>query len=596
MRVFILMLCAACVLCACQPAASTGVENRLVAHARSEAASADCRTFGYARQAARWSNIDGLEARVTTAGQGTACAVEFSLALEADPVLRVLNAFLEGTDRLNWAYTGLYGLFDPAARRGRAAFDRLDPLCRRYALEGAGPWPEVVEAYLADPGAGAASAARRAGRDLAACADAFEAAAAAHESAGEPAWSAYWRANAAALPAGAGERVLRAGLAWADAEEDAEIADWFRSSLGWAVTERIELADFEALERFAADPAGLPGLTDSVNARNLQAAAALAQAAGWTVSDDWRPADVDIWTLVFDVRRVLEGWLMSGALKGVDAPPVFAALARACKAGDTLEDYASPFPYRAAGIDGTSASPPCLRAAAAVFAEIGDEQARTAVLAHDLRGLDAVDGVDPDLLAIMAQTDRDQLAGAALIAHLEALDFGPYGCYEPGPALQPYWAAAAPTASSEQCRRLMEGAPDIGDPAAISAVIPFKACSPAGLAVGEWAALRAAQYAAQAGDPDAFACFAEAAALDADPEMELPAAAELLTFVYAGVRLGHLSEDAWIAAGGPHTYSPDFLPVRAGWTFGDAPGWADGPDPLAADAASTNRDPGRPDR
>jgi hypothetical protein len=222
----------------------------------------------------------------------------------------------------------------------------------------------------------------------------------------------------------------------------------------------------------------------------------------------------------------------------------------------------------------------CQRAFNQVGAAAGYAEASAALI--EARLMDALRSqtVDTDLLEALAAYTRDDVASFTIYAPDDSHTIDLYGCVRPGPALQPYWDAAQPGPESLHCERLAEAAPAWHDYNALSAALPFEGCDAEALTETDAGLLRPIRYAAQTGDPAAFACLAEAAALSADLEASIPARTVLLEAVYAGVRLGLLDLEHWRLAGGMHAYSKEDIQLMAKFGFDHLESWGEGPDPL----------------
>ena len=195
--------------------------------------------------------------------------------------------------------------------------------------------------------------------------------------------------------------------------------------------------------------------------------------------------------------------------------------------------------------------------------------------------------MDISLLEALTAYTRDDIASFTVFAPDDSHSIDLYGCVRPGPALQPYWDAAQPGAESLHCERLAEASPAWHDYDALSAALPFDGCDAEALAQSDAGLLRPVRYAAQTGDPAAFACLAEAGALSADLDASIPARTSLLAAIYAGVRLGLLEIDHWRLAGGANAYSSRHIQLLAESSFDHLETWGSGPDPLAEVDAGT---------
>lgn len=489
-----------------------------------------------------------------------------------------LTSLAQPLRRADWAVTRLSGVFDPSARRAYQHYRGLTATCRRFAGAAPGAWPELIEIYLNDPERQVLPARRRASARLEACAEAYRAAAQDHRSQGEAAWADYWMSFGAALPDGAGRVLLREAL---NAEPDGEYADFFRLAWTDALLARIEIADFQALATLAADGAIAETRLRRYRRNRLLAAIDAAQAAGFEIHPAWRALERDLEIADSNFGALISSWLRGDGLYADDAPDIFKSLAAACAPGDRIWFFGFGFgdPGPDAGVYDAAG---CRRAFDHVGASAGFQSAKAAVLEGELAAALSAGAVDADLIDQLAAYSRDDVARFVLASPSDDFTIDLYDCFRPGSSIMAYWQAAAPGPESAACEALAQAAPGWDSPDELSAVLPFNACDAAALARTD-DVRRPVFYAAQTGDPAAFACFAQAAAMEARIDIEIPARDSLLIVVHAGVRLGHLGEADWRAAGGPFAYSPDSIALRSQHSFDHLEDWESGIDPFRSE-------------
>jgi len=471
-------------------------------------------------------------------------------------VYETLTTVVGATNETVWSLLWFEGLFDPAPRRARAHYQDLSPACRRFTAEALGRWPELIEVYLSEPDQRVIPAQRAASDQLASCVEGYRGAALAHRTHGEDDWADYWLSMGANLPAGAGEPLIRQALI---EDPDGPYVEHYTRALEAALSERIDLADFGAIARLAADASIAQSLEPGYGAVGLLAAIDIARAAGFDIHPTWRTIERDAEMSDFYLGSLIGAWVRGGGLDGDDIPGPFAVLATQCAPGSGVYFFgfdSSPLD-RDAEVFSRSG---CQRAFNQIGAATGFADAAAALIEEQLVDALRSQRLDTNLVEALADYTRDDIASFTVYAPAGYAPAGRhsvdlYGCARPGPLLQPYWDAAQPGPDSVLCRRLAEAAPAWHDYDALSAALPFDGCDAEALAGSDAGLLRPVRYAAQTGDRSAFACFAEAAALSADLEASIPARTSLLEPVYAGVRLGLLDVDHWRLAGGAHAYS-----------------------------------------
>jgi hypothetical protein len=585
MRVFVSLMLSMVVLSGCS--AEGRLMDRLLETAVTQAEANDCAAVTDASEIALAAGYYDLADRIRAIDVNPGCPTLGESGVRSPGWLDGLTIAVGAANGLGWGLTWVEGRFDPAARRAHAHYHDLTATCRRFTADALGRWPELIEIYLSEPDQRVIPARRGASDQLAVCVDGYLAAALAHRAQGEDDWADYWLSMGAYLPAGAGEPLIRRALS---EDPDGPYAAYDTLALGAALLERIELADFQAIARLAGDASIAQSLEPGYGDIDLLAAIDVAQAVGFDIHPAWRTIERDPVMSDYNLSSLISRWVRGGGLDGEAVPALFADLAAQCAPGTDI--HVTGFDSRPIDQDAQVFSRMgCQRAFNQVGAAAGYADASAALIEEQLVDALRSQRVDTDLIEALGAYTRDDVASFTVFAPDDSHTIDLYGCVRPSPALQPYWDAARPGPESLHCRRLAEAAPGWHDYEALSAALPFDGCDAEALAQSDAGLLRPVQYAAQTGDPAAFACFAEAAALGADLTASNPARTSLLTGVYAGVRLGRLDADHWRIAGGAHAYSSRHIQLLAESGFDHLETWGEGPDPLAEAADSLTPPP-----
>lgn len=566
MRVFISGFCALSVF-ACAPAEPERAVAALAADAAARAAhaagpDAACDILFEARRVAWAARLRSAETALQPLDAQYGCAGAGASFGALGRVAELVNT----ADRLSalagagdWLSLRLTGLAFESDRRAVRLYDALPKRCRRQT-DRRRPAPEIISAYLADPDRRLLRAQLQGAGHYDACAAAFETAAQDHAGADEGAWASWWRYQAANLPAGAGWPVLVAAMdAEAQAGEPA-IAHMFAELAASALLDRAELADFEAVSTLAARPELIAATPDW---RSQPLVLALGAAAAGDVAVRLGPVAAP-YADNMDIHAAftLADWTREGLLDG--APGALGRLQALC--GRTRLDEASVHDMNQADKRTLRCGHLAARLRASLSTGEAVQTARADALTFALALIER--GAPADLaLGDAARADHDMLERAALHTPSAMLRSDDYGCPRPGPALEPLWAAAAPTLASMDCARLDRLRPDPDDPAGLAAALPMGPCQPDVLAGAPRGAMRRLTYAARAGSVKAYECFARIGAVEA--ERRDYASHYVLAAIQAGVARGDLSPDDWTRAGGDRA-DPALLEIYAyGFPAGD---------------------------
>lgn len=543
---FLLLIVSACAERVPQEAARSADEALVADVDRRAAAEPEtaCAAFGAAWRVSVEAGLDRAATAVDARGRDHGCLTG-GFDRRARMLRGAFDALAANAEAFSWRTARLSALWSASERRALEAYDALEPRCRARLLHHSQA-PEIAAAFLSDPRRRPLTAVRTGAAAYEVCADAFDAAADRHAASGEEAWALWWRAQIRLLPAGVGAgRLLDAAR-----DTDPAVAQWFTAEAAAALIDRVELADFDAVFALSGDPRLIAAVPD-YSSDDLALALTLAGMAGRPVRAApaaW-PDETD---LIWDFDRAIEDWLDEGLLAA--APGALGVTARACAEAPDLDGYA---------LLETGARPDCGLALYRLKARLPDpddlHKASTYALAFALFLMRDGRASKADALALAAGADRDAVAEAALFSGDESWTRDVYGCFRPTGSLTALWRAAAPTEESKACAILADQAPDPGDAAALARALPMTEC-PAD--AGRRDAMRRVTYAARAGDPAGYACFARIGEAQGQYGR---AGYAVLAAIRQGVALGHLSDADWIAAGGPEA-DPALIDLFA-------PGW-----------------------